>query len=85
MTNSNDRFYLCPICFAAYESEIACKAHNHRMIWCDPITLTDEQRKPLMYADGRLASRAPRWFLEAVGALPARYSPQTRRGYGVTL
>jgi hypothetical protein len=84
MTNSNDRFYLCPICFAVCESEIACRAHNHRMIWCDPIGLTDEQRKPLMYADGRLASRAPRWFLEAVGALPARYSPQTRRGYGVT-
>jgi hypothetical protein len=49
------------------------------------IELTDEQRKPLMYADGRLASRAPRWFLEAVGALPARHSPQARRGYGVTL
>jgi hypothetical protein len=85
MANSNDKFYLCPICFATCESEIACKAHNHRMIWCDPIRLTDEQRKPLMYADGRLASRAPRWFLEAVGALPARHSPQARRGYGVTL
>jgi hypothetical protein len=85
MTNSDDRFYLCPICFAVCESEIACRAHNHRMIWCDPIGLTDEQRKPLMYADGRLASRAPRWFLEAVGALPTRYSPQTRRGYRMTL
>ncbi len=55
------------------------------MIWCDPIRLTDEQRKPLMYADGQLASRAPRWFLEAVGALPAGYPPRMRRGYGVTL
>ncbi len=85
MTNSNDRFYLCPICFAVCESEIACKAHNHQMIWCDPIELTDEQRKPLMYTDGRLATRAPRWFLEAVGALPARYLVRTRRGYGVSL
>ncbi len=85
MTDSNDRFYLCPICFAAFESEIACKAHiHHRAVWCDPIDLTDEQRKPLTYADGRLASRAPRWFLEAVGALPVRYLPQTRRGYGAT-
>ncbi len=85
MTNSNDRFYLCPICFAVCESEIACKAHNHQMIWCNPIELTDEQRKPLMYADGRLASRAPRWFLEAVGTLPARYLVRTGRGYGVPL
>ena len=81
----NGEFYLCPICFAVYESEIACKAHNHQMIWCDPIRLTDEQRKPLMDVDGRLASRAPRWFLEAVSALPAGYSPRTRQGYGVTL
>jgi hypothetical protein len=79
MTYSDDKFYLCPVCFAVCESEIACRAHNHPMIGCDPIELTDEQRKPLMYADGRLASRAPRWFLEAVGALPASYSQQLRR------
>jgi hypothetical protein len=82
---SDSIFYLCPICFAACESEIACRAHQHRMIWCDTIKLTDEQRKPLMYADGRLASRAPRWFLEAVGAFPAGNSPQMRRPYGATL
>ncbi len=86
MTNSNDRFYLCPICFAAFESEIACKAHiHHRAVWCDPIKLTDEQRKPLTYADGRLASRAPRWFLEAVGTFPARYFQQLRQNPRVRL
>ena len=81
----DSEFYLCPICFAVYETEIACKAHNHRMIGCDPVRLTDEQRKPLMDADGRLASHAPRWFLEAIGAFPVGNSPQTRRGHGVIL
>ena len=78
-------FYLCPICFAVCESKIACRSHHHRMIWCDPIRLSDEQRKPLVDADGRLASHAPRWFLEAIGAIPAGHSPQMRRAYGAAL
>jgi hypothetical protein len=41
----------------------------HTMIRCDTRELTPELRKPLFDEHGRLVTRAPRWFLEAVEAL----------------
>ncbi|MGH2523556.1 MAG: hypothetical protein ACRDH2_13715 [Anaerolineales bacterium] len=69
--NTNRAFYLCPLCFEAFEAE--GEHHNHRLVRCDPGEPGGERRKPIVRA-GRLASRAPRWFLEAVGSLPSRPS-----------
>jgi hypothetical protein len=63
--DNNRVFYLCPLCFR--RSEIDGECHEHRMVACDVGDWADERRKPIIDADGRVLSRAPRWFLEAVG------------------
>jgi hypothetical protein len=60
-------FYLCPICFEAFEC--AGEHHGHRLLRCDPGAPGDERRKPTINGAGRITYRAPRWFLEAVGSL----------------
>jgi len=62
-------FYLCPVCFQASESRRDC--HSHPMVRCEVGEPDDERRKPLTDESGRLRSQAPRWFLEAVGWIPA--------------
>ncbi len=62
-------FYLCPICFQADDSPRNC--HDHPMIRCDAGGPNDERRKPLTDEQGHVKSHAPRWFLEAVGWMPA--------------
>jgi hypothetical protein len=57
-------FYICPVCFVTSETPVEC--HGHWMIRCDAFDLDDERRKPAMSPRGRLKSRAPRWFIEAV-------------------
>jgi hypothetical protein len=75
--NSNDTFYLCPICFEVSESQ---RAHHGRlMLQCNPGQPGDERRKPVISGDGRLHSHAPRWFLEAIGALPNRPTHRAAR------
>lgn len=70
---SEETIYICAICFATRESEGYC--HDHRMVKCMVGELGDERRKPAMEGP-IIKSRAPRWFLEAVGWLtPGRTSP----------
>ncbi|HLF25264.1 MAG TPA: hypothetical protein VJG32_02915 [Anaerolineae bacterium] len=68
--NSGRLFYLCPVCFRCSEVEDEC--HAHRMVVCDAGEWGDERRKPIVDEIGRMHTRAPRWFLEAVGWMPAR-------------
>lgn len=58
-------FYICPICFQVCEDEKEC--HAHRMVECNPGEYGDDRRKPVSDRFGQLVSRAPRWYLEAVG------------------
>lgn len=71
--NDHDIFYLCLTCFAVSQTEDEC--HGQRMIRCDAGRPGDERRKPVLDNRGRMKSRAPRWFLEAVGSLPAEPEP----------
>ncbi len=71
--NTNAIFYLCPYCFEV--SEVAGDHHGHRMLRCNAGESGDERRKPVIDECGNLKSRAPRWFLEAIGSLPA--TPRT--------
>jgi hypothetical protein len=66
--NPRYRFYLCPTCFTAQSTED--KTHLHIMLCCDPGTSQDQRRRPLIDDHGRVLTRAPRWFLEAVGWIP---------------
>jgi hypothetical protein len=58
-------FYICLTCFRVCETEQEC--HEHLMVPCDPGELGVERRKPVSNRYGQYASRAPRWFLEALG------------------
>jgi hypothetical protein len=58
-------FYICPVCFQVCETKQEC--HEHTMLECDPGEAGDERRRPVRDRFGNLASRAPRWFLEAIG------------------
>jgi hypothetical protein len=68
-------FYICPICFEVYETGGEC--HGHVRVCCDVGEPGDERRKPEINGGGRLKSRAPRWFLEAISRPPAQ--PPTSR------
>jgi hypothetical protein len=58
-------FYICPTCFRVCETEQEC--HEHQMVACKPGELGDKRRRPVNNRFGQYASRAPRWFLEALG------------------
>jgi hypothetical protein len=77
--SENRVFYLCPTCFEAYpatrlDDETDGWCHRHPLIRCQAAQLDDERRKPLVDNGGCLTSRAPRWFLEAVGWVAPRGS-----------
>ncbi len=74
--NTQRAFYLCPVCFHASDSADMC--HGHTMVFVDPGEPGDERRKPVTDAGGRMVSRAPRWFLEAVGAIPTAAARSTQ-------
>jgi hypothetical protein len=57
-------FYICPKCFRVCETEAKC--HEHLMVICETGHPGDEIRKPVLDQNGRLVSRAPRWYLEAL-------------------
>ena len=72
--------YVCPVCFKVCESEREC--HQHRMVECYPGKPGDECRKPMSDRFGQFVSRAPRWYLEAQGHIPAwtPLNPRRMRG-----
>jgi hypothetical protein len=57
-------FYFCPKCFRVCETESEC--HQHLMVMCETGHPGDDQRKPVRDSYGRLVSRAPLWYLEAL-------------------
>ncbi len=57
-------FFICPTCFTASKEDCFC--HGHQMIECPQLDAADYRRKPPFDASGRLRSRAPIWFLQAV-------------------
>jgi hypothetical protein len=61
--NELKSFYLCPTCFATQETGAA---HPHPMIHVDTAAMSVELCRPPIDAQGRLQSRAPRWFLHRV-------------------
>jgi hypothetical protein len=59
-------FYMCPKCFRVCETQEQCHEHN-LMVECVTGTPGDEKRRPVRDQFGHYVSRAPRWYLEAVG------------------
>jgi hypothetical protein len=65
-----EAFYICPACFRICESEQEC--HMHRMLVCEAGEPGDERRKPVVDQFGNYASRAPRWYIEAIWSFQGR-------------
>jgi hypothetical protein len=61
------QFHICLVCFRVCEVEEEC--HHERRLECDAGEPGSERRKPVADEHGRLYSRAPRWFLEALGVI----------------
>lgn len=61
--------YICPTCFRVCETGRDC--HDHETLECDPGEPGDFRRKPVSDRFGALVSRAPLWYLEARGTIPA--------------
>ena len=70
--------YICPECFQVCDTEQEC--HSHQMIECYTGSQGDPIRRPLTDSKGNLVSRAPRWYLEARGWIPA-WSPMPAEYY----
>jgi hypothetical protein len=66
-------FFICPICFLVFETEQERLEHRlatgHPVFACKPGKQGDERRKPVNNSYGQYVSRAPRWYLEALGWL----------------
>jgi len=54
--------YVCPNCFNLSAEPMECC--NQMMIQCDAGVPGDERSRPLMTAEGKLATRAPKWWVE---------------------
>ena len=57
-------FYICPTCFRVSLRVEEC--HGAVMVCCNVPDQLDERRRPDVDAKGRMRSRAPRWFKDAV-------------------
>ena len=45
MMDTEQRIFICPVCFQVCDTEQEC--HTHRMIACEVGELGDERRKPV--------------------------------------
>ncbi len=62
MTKEQRKIYICEVCLAV--SPEPKEHHGRPMIECDAGCVGDERSKPLRAPDGRVMTRAPRWWLE---------------------
>jgi hypothetical protein len=69
-------FHICPVCFTT--SEEPGVHHGHEMVHCRRLPVGHDRLKPIFDESGRLKTRAPRWFLQAVWeAAGIAYPPET--------
>lgn len=62
-------FYMCPKCMEPAEEPTPCPNCGGERIPCRPGDPDDPCRKPMMSSSGEIRSRAPVWWLRAIGAL----------------
>jgi hypothetical protein len=62
MAEKHQIFYMCGVCFRASSEAKLC--HGRPMLYCDTGCWGDQCRMPLMATNGRLLTRAPRWWLQ---------------------
>jgi hypothetical protein len=73
MGEANRILYICEICFHSQTEPGEC--HDHPLIRCDAGCPGDECTQPVGAADGRLLTRAPRWWIYRHGKLGRTIKP----------
>lgn len=68
--NSDVEFYICPVCFMTTGGPRS--HHRRQMIHYSPLPPGHELLKPAIDEEGRLATRAPRWFVDGMRARHGR-------------
>jgi len=66
MLGSGRVIYVCTQCLRISPNEATC--HNEAMIECDCGLPGDERSRPVMTAQGKLVTHAPRWWVETCRA-----------------
>lgn len=56
--------YLCPRCLNPGEKEGPCSVCGTEVLHCRPGEPDDPCRRPLQDREGKIRTRAPRWWLE---------------------
>jgi|Deesub1362A_J573_1020465.scaffolds.fasta_scaffold03859_2 hypothetical protein len=64
MGEISDRIYVCPRCFEVEAQAGKCPRDGAELVRCEPGSTDDPCRKPLMDRQGRVLTRAPRWWLQ---------------------
>jgi hypothetical protein len=59
-----DVVFLCPKCLIGQEAGGNCPYDGTELIECRPGSKEDPQRRPIMQTDGRVLTRAPKWWLK---------------------
>jgi hypothetical protein len=62
-------FYMCPNCMEPAEEPTPCPKCGGNRVPCRPGESDDPCRKPFMAPTGEIRSRAPVWWLQAIGRL----------------
>ncbi len=63
--------YICHTCCRLFEQFPDSHEHGD-VIECEIGDLGDERRKPLVDENGHIMTRAPRWYLEAIGVIKSK-------------
>ncbi len=63
MTDATRAIYVCRICHRVDQRPMTC--HPGQSVKCDAGTFGDERSRPLFDKNGRLVTRAPKWWVEA--------------------
>ena len=80
MANTDVRiFYMCPKCMEPALEQTSCPTCGGERITCRPGEVDDPCRKPLMLPTGQVRSRAPIWWLVAIGALDSYPGDQLQK------
>ncbi len=63
MTQADRSVYICRVCHLVGLKPLSC--HPGRSVACDAGAPGDERSKPLFDRQGRLVTRAPKWWVDA--------------------
>ena len=61
--STTTRFYICPTCFVATDTELG--DHPHIMLGINLSVQSTDDQCPPRHSDGTLQTRRPKWFLAA--------------------